>query len=387
MMKKSSGPKKSRRPKLPPWVAVLVWARAAGRCEFLGCNEPLWKDLLTTHEFNRGKLAHIIAARPDGPRGDPVESPRLAKEPTNIMLLCGPHHDLVDDLKLVQQYPVEKLRAWKVAHAKRIEQLTSIRETMKSVPVVLQVPIHVHADPLPVEDAPRAIASRLRYPDDERRIEINLLGMHSRDHDASFWAEARQTIRGLWESRVAALQAKGPIEHLSVFAVGPMPLLIDFGRHIGDKLDAEIFNLHRTPKGWTWPADRAPLQFTTRVPKVLPAKVRDVALALSLSGDVTAADTSSVLPMGTPLFELRTRNPLPDTLRHPEDLAVFGNHVRKVMERIHRAGAQRIHVFPGVPTAAAVQFGRSLLPKVHAPLVLYDHNRSAGGWREAFTIS
>ena len=67
-----SGANKKRRLKLPEHVVAYVWARAAGRCEFLGCNVPVWKDVLTTKQANVGKLAHIVAASPDGPRGDPV---------------------------------------------------------------------------------------------------------------------------------------------------------------------------------------------------------------------------------------------------------------------------------------------------------------------------
>src|SRR5690349_8158957 len=91
--------KKKARANLPSYVVAYVWARAAGRCEFLGCNAPVWKDVLTTKEVNLGKLAHIVGAKVDGPRGDPIESPKLEKDPSNIMLLCGAHHDLVDNKK------------------------------------------------------------------------------------------------------------------------------------------------------------------------------------------------------------------------------------------------------------------------------------------------
>ena len=57
------------------------------------------------------------------------------------------------------------------------------------------------------------------------------------------------------------------------------------------------------------------------------------------------------------------------------------------MERIHQSGAQSIHVFAAVPVALAVEFGRSLLPKLHAPLIVYDYHSTSGGWRRAFEIN
>src|SRR5262245_18903511 len=99
----SSSPPK-RRVSLPDYVIAYVWARAAGRCAFLGCNAAVWMDVLTTKEANVGKLAHIVAASPDGPRGDPIESPKLAKDPSNLMLLCGAHHDLVDSKQNVAAF-------------------------------------------------------------------------------------------------------------------------------------------------------------------------------------------------------------------------------------------------------------------------------------------
>jgi hypothetical protein len=364
---------------------VLVWTRAAGRCEFRGCNEPLWKDLLTTNHYNRAKIGHIIAASADGPRGHPVLSPRLVKDPTNLMLLCGTHHDQVDDRNLVTQFPVELLREYKREHHDRIEALTGISEATKSIPVVLQVPVHIHAAAMPVDDVKRAISGRRRYPDEPRRVEISLLGITSRDHDAAFWTECRTRIRSIWETRLAALAASGPIGHISVFAFAPIPLLIDFGRLVGDKLDADVFNYHRKPKGWVWPTKTSRLRFSTELPANA-APASEVALAISISSVVQTASVASVIPPETPVFHLRASDPAVDALRSPEDLHKFVQEARAAMEAIHRTGASRIHVFGGIPVAAAVEFGRCLLPKLHGELVLYDYNSTAKGWHRAFEL-
>src|SRR5438270_9024177 len=93
---------------IPERVKIRLWGKAAGRCEYEGCNQPLWLDSLTKAEFNISYIAHIIADSPDGPRGDPVLSEQLKSDLLNLMLLCDPHHRLVDK-EDVARHPVSRL--------------------------------------------------------------------------------------------------------------------------------------------------------------------------------------------------------------------------------------------------------------------------------------
>jgi hypothetical protein len=56
--------------KIPERTKLLLWGKAGGRCEYDGCNEPLWLDSVTKFEFNAAYIAHIVADKPSGPRGD-----------------------------------------------------------------------------------------------------------------------------------------------------------------------------------------------------------------------------------------------------------------------------------------------------------------------------
>ena len=60
---------KSVRPTIPLQLQNELWARAAGRCEFRGCNKLLYKDDLTQKRSNLAIISHIVAFSPDGPRG------------------------------------------------------------------------------------------------------------------------------------------------------------------------------------------------------------------------------------------------------------------------------------------------------------------------------
>ena len=79
----------------------IVWAKAAGRCQFPGCNDILIGDLRAGNDtLNAAYIAHIVAEKPGGPRGDLIRSPLLADDPANLLLLCDVHHRLIDHEEL-----------------------------------------------------------------------------------------------------------------------------------------------------------------------------------------------------------------------------------------------------------------------------------------------
>ena len=42
-------------------VQRMLWGKAAGRCEFAGCNQPLWKSPVTQEQVNIAENAHIYS--------------------------------------------------------------------------------------------------------------------------------------------------------------------------------------------------------------------------------------------------------------------------------------------------------------------------------------
>ena len=53
---------------VPRFVRYQLWSMAGGRCEYDGCNKPLWIDAVTKRMFNSAYIAHIVADKPDGQR-------------------------------------------------------------------------------------------------------------------------------------------------------------------------------------------------------------------------------------------------------------------------------------------------------------------------------
>jgi hypothetical protein len=95
-----------------------LWIAAGGRCSI--CRKHLItepSDLGTQTVI--GEEAHIIAQRPNGPRGD-VPYNHDIDHYDNLIALCLDHHREIDDDP--QRWPVDKLREVKADHEKRIRR-------------------------------------------------------------------------------------------------------------------------------------------------------------------------------------------------------------------------------------------------------------------------
>lgn len=96
----------------------LLWGRAASRCAI--CRIRLTEDKIAASEqFPFGEQAHIIAAEPEGPRGESILTSAERDRYHNLVLLCPTHHAIVD--KNVEDYPTEKLHMLKGAHELWVE--------------------------------------------------------------------------------------------------------------------------------------------------------------------------------------------------------------------------------------------------------------------------
>jgi len=132
--------RKKGRPSIAQGVQNELWARAAGRCEFRGCNELLYVDDLTKQRSNLATIAHIVAYSPEGPRGDPVRSEELQVDVRNLMLTCRVHGKVIDDRDEEAAYPESLLLEFKQEHESRICMLTGITEDAQTHVLLVQAP-------------------------------------------------------------------------------------------------------------------------------------------------------------------------------------------------------------------------------------------------------
>lgn len=71
------------------------------------------------------EIAHIRAARPNGPRYVPSMTNDQRRAFANLIFLCTPHHLFVDKIR-PQDYPIEVLEKWK--HGRETGKLAQLRQ-------------------------------------------------------------------------------------------------------------------------------------------------------------------------------------------------------------------------------------------------------------------
>ena len=88
----------SRRDRVPPAQEKVVIARSGNKCAYPSCGTDLTMDPRADGDRPKatGRVAHIAAASPDGPRYDATMTPEERGSADNLIYLCSPHHDAVD---------------------------------------------------------------------------------------------------------------------------------------------------------------------------------------------------------------------------------------------------------------------------------------------------
>ena len=376
---------KKRRPKIPEDVRLKLWVLSGGRCEFPGCNKPVWRDGLTLKDDNFAHMAHLVAASPDGPRGDRVLSPKLATNFSNLMLVCLDHSKLIDG-KHRSDYTLEFLRKYKTKHEGRIRVQTAVGPDMATTVVRFLANVRERKMEISPSQAYEAIFPR--FPSDERGIVLdftNKEGSGGRFH----WQGFARDIAAQIKHALTPGNDHRRVEHLSVFAIAPMPLLIYVGNRIGGATPAEIYQKHRDTDDWKWKKESrgSPFKYIVRRSNTK-KRGRKIALVLSLSGLVQSDEVHKVLP-NAPHYEITVAKPHRDYLQRRSQLAIFAQVYRQLLTEIRqRHGSNcEIYLFPAVPVSAAVTCGKELLPKADPRLHVYDLDNERGGFVPTLTIN
>lgn len=119
-----------------------LFAASAGHCQNPHCNASLFEENQggTVHV---AEMAHVFAAKDEGPRGRAELSPAERGAFENLIVLCSSCHTKID--KAEADYPPEMLLGWKASHQAAIENLfgavkfTSRTEALKAIePLILE---------------------------------------------------------------------------------------------------------------------------------------------------------------------------------------------------------------------------------------------------------
>jgi hypothetical protein len=368
---------------IPSWVSAVLYANAAGRCEFWGCNRRLTEHHVTLADGNFAERAHIYAYSDDGPRGQEAGRPSDAHSLENLMLLCPSCHKHIDDHP--NDFSVALLKKYKRAHEERIEHVTGLGDARRTV--VLQLKSHIGGDAveIPLVDVSRAVAPF--YPVDRKGCLIDVSSFD--DREPNFCATAARKISRDVERFFDSGVDVEAVRHVSVFALAPIPLLVHLGFCLTNKVATDFFQRHRDTDDWVWKSSGPDVRYQERVVQSGndPTKI---ALILSLSGKVSLSTVPFANDPGFTIREitLAGRDPGVDFLRRREDLDQFALTYRDCIASITAAqpDAREIHLFPAIPAPVALRCGYDLLKKAQPNLVIWDFDKASGGFTKKLEV-
>lgn len=363
-----------------------LWARAAGRCQFDGCNKIVYQSPLTKEAVNIGQQAHIYSFSEDGPRGWGIfkSNKENLNKVENLMLMCHACHVTIDKDKKGEKYSANILQKWKQQHEERIYIVTGIASTKKTHVVFYGANISEQLSPVLKNEAHTALFPD-HYPVDEAPIRLSMICSHE-DKSEEFWESESTHLSKVFSNQIEPRIADNNPAHFSLFALAPMPLLIKLGALFTDKISVDVYQPIREPKTWRW--QTAPDNFKFNV--IQPGSFDyPPALVMSLSAKIDHQRVKDILGENVTIWELTVDEVFchNDFIKSPEQLSKFRESLRKLVAAIkEKHGITELSVFPAIPVSCAVEMGRIRMPKADMPWVIYDQNLKAGKFIRALQI-
>lgn len=354
---------------------LLLFVRSGGRCEFDGCNKYLLEHHVTRSLGVYGQMAHVVAFRRDGPRGQEMLKKDI-HDPSNLMLLCGGCHKEVDGRPA--RYSRLVLEGYKAAHEARVRAATGMGPDRQTAVLILQARI---GDQTVAVTLPQVMdAAKPRYPSNDRPLTVDLIA--SRVEGAEFLTSAADMVRRRVEAFLSPEGEGGRVGHVSVFALAPIPVLVYLGSQLSNKVSTELFQRHRDQESWAWKATGRRVRYVRSV--LARGTSGRVAVVLSLSGRIRLADLPLEIQAGATVYEITLDGQTPRTtfLRKKRDLDAFRVAYQDLLGDIVQTHGRipSFDLFPAVPASIAVLCGRELLPKVHPRCRVHDYDKANGGF-------
>ena len=375
--------KRKRSRVISPNTKNLLWGRAAGRCEFLGCNRLLSEQSVTKEEGNYAENAHIEAVSQGGARYRELMSEDRLNGIDNIMLLCQEHHKYIDEHE--EEYSVDILCEMKKKHESRIQKVTEEDGIQESLMVNYFAGIK-DVTPVYKDDLFRRAVVRNNYIPKER-YSISLGTDCNVFNDGTEEYYKLQAIQ-LESSLKTKLQPAIPkIENVSVFALAPQPLLMKLGYLLNDISNTTVYQCHRTNEKWSWSesSDEVLYQVNSCNDDI---NSEYVVLNISLSAEICNERIYDTIQEIVPTYKITINEPNRDFVKRQEIADSFIKSFRSCLENIknEHPEAKYIKVFPAMPNSLAVRMGMDIMPKTDLSMEIYDQVDSKKGFVKTIVI-
>lgn len=376
-------------------VKADVSSLAAWRCQFEGCGENLRTHVLPGIRGNFSYYAHIVASSPEGPRGDKVLSPQLAKDPTNILLLCDKCHRTIDRVAphLYSRDRLQEMRARNLTNVERC--LDSLRYPAARI-LVLGGNVQGQTAAFDETLAQEAMWLRKLRSDYTRPDWFARNAGHLGDtHSSAFWS----SLFALLKKDVPRLQAI--LEGTAQDSVQGMPLavfpaphttsvLILSGRLLGESRSIHLFQFHRDQVGgtlggqWAWLGEPpAKEKYKVKVLRPPQPGESEATLLVYLTDSIPPEELPSNLyennQWACPTIEVSVEFPSRRIIAHPEDLELFGLAIDDALQKLQdQWRASKVHLLVIAPITACVRIGQKMQARCQPGFILYERDTSTG---------
>ena len=219
-------------------------------------------------------------------------SHKLSNDPNNIMLLCNKHHILVDAEETKANFSIKTLTNMKYKHEQFVALLTDVLGKPETHIITYSATVGYNQVLLTKQHFKDAVIPEF-CPRLDQLIRLDQDSLPSSLDDGGFWDIHFKSLRELYRSDVRSRIRRNEIDHITVFAIAPIPLLIELGRLLSDITPTHVKQLHREPNTWTWQND-VPIGDIS-VAKVKKSSNKTVALSVEISAEINPERVEAVL--------------------------------------------------------------------------------------------
>lgn len=305
------------------------------------------------------------------------------------MLTCKDHGKIIDSKEYESTYKIEVLREYKKEHEERIRILTDIIDDAKSNVLIFQAPINGKNFNIDKSQAHQAMLPK--YPAKEHPDVIDFSDFADKETEEGYWSILTRNITAKFNDIFKHGTNRRDYKHVSVFALGPIPLLVYLGRLIGDIESVNLYQRHRATKDWKWQDE--PEDFRKECYRVIEPEAHNnaaqTAILVSISGLVDRKKVTELIGDDCNIYEIAADKPSLDFLSSRLKLEIFSYEYRQLLTTIRPSNGhtKELHLFCAAPSPVAVECGRALLPKSDPPVRVYDLIKGTGGFVYALAIN
>jgi len=365
------------------------------RCQFEGCGEDLRQHLQSGADGNFSYLAHIVAASPDGPRGDPDGSKELVDDPSNILLMCDKCHRLIDRIA-PDEFNAERLRQMREKHIVEVNRLLDGLRFPAAQALVIGGNIAGQYSQVDTAAVAAAMRSQKLRPSGPPQVFFRNGAHQGNNVTPHYWSSLFEQLG----TDLPALRrflngdARGGMtpENICVFPLHNTSILVLAGRVVGEGRSINIFQFDRDAsqgapaRQWSWPDAGQPPDDKYRIEAdaAKQGETTDAALLVYLTATIPTAELPEPFQCdgisAMPTVTLTVDKPTYSSISHPDDVRLFGAAVGEALRILSDVWrAQRIHVVVIAPVSACFRLGQKLQARNQPVIRLYERAPNVNG--------